>query len=85
LLARTNGRKPFVAYSQNHVVTSYEYLSNMRKNVMDKKIVKQILKNKKKEKQEKKPRNTLTTLIIVERLAKRELAKQQQANFIVIW
>jgi hypothetical protein len=24
-------------------------------------------------------------LIIVERLAKRELAKQQQANFIVIW
>ncbi len=52
---------------------------------MDKKVAKQISKNRRKEKQEKQPRNTFTTLTTIERLARRELAKQQRANFIATW
>lgn len=45
---------------------------------MDKKVIKQIFKNKRKENQEKQPRNTFTTLTIVERLATRELANNNE-------
>jgi hypothetical protein len=37
---RTNGKKSLVDYSQNHVVTSEEYLTIMQLKAMDKEVVK---------------------------------------------
>jgi hypothetical protein len=55
LPTRTNGRKQLVNYSQNHVVTSEEYLRIMQQKAMDREVVEHIRKKKKekKNKQEK--------------------------------
>lgn len=71
-------------YSQNHVVTSEEYLKLMRQKTMDKKAINQIRENWKKEKQEKQARIVFTTTIVT-RTTKRELAKQHQVRFILAW
>ncbi len=57
----------------------------MRQKKMDREVTKHIWKNKRKEKQEKQARKWLTMLIVAKKLAKRELVKQQRANFIVAW
>jgi hypothetical protein len=44
LPTRTNGKKPLVNYSQNHVATSKEYLKIMQQKAMDRAVVKQIQK-----------------------------------------
>jgi len=46
-------RKPLVDYSQSHVVTSNQYLDIMWKKAMDKTIVEEIRRGKRKEKKEK--------------------------------
>ncbi len=74
---RTNGREPLVNYSQSHVVKSKEYLRIMQQKAMDSKATKQICESRRKERQEKQARKTFTMLIIVKKLAERELVKQQ--------
>ncbi len=56
----------------------------MQQKAMDKEATKQIRENIRKEKQEKQARKWLTMLIVAKKLAKRELVKQQRANFIVV-
>jgi uncharacterized protein YdbL (DUF1318 family) len=48
LTRRTNGKEPLVDYFQSHVVTSKEYLRIMQQKAMDREVVKQIQKNKRK-------------------------------------
>jgi len=55
-----------------------ENLSIMWRKAMDKEVVEQIKKKR------KKGRKTFITLTTIERLVERELAKQQ-ANFIATW
>ncbi len=52
---------------------------------MDREVVEQIPKSKRKERQEKQVRKTFTSLIATKKLVEKELVKQQQANFIATW
>jgi hypothetical protein len=74
-------------YFQNHVVTLEEYLKIMRQKAMDREATKQIRESKRKERflKIKKSRKTLIMLIASKKLAKKELIKQQWANFIATW
>lgn len=75
---------PLVDYLQSHVMISKKNLNIIQQKVMDREAIKQIEKNKRKERQDKQAWKKFTTLIPIERLVKREFAKQQ-ANFIVAW
>ncbi len=51
-------------------------------------MAEQVRESRRKERQEKQEnhfKKTLTTLIAIKRMVERELAKQQRANFIVVW
>jgi hypothetical protein len=55
---------------------------------MDREVAEQVRESRRKERQEKQEnhfKKTLTTLIAIKRMVERELAKQQRANFIVVW
>ncbi len=80
----THGQKPWVDYSQSHVVTLEEYLKHVQQKTMDKEAINQIRENWKKERREKQVIIVFTTTIVA-RTTKRELAKQHQVRFILAW
>ncbi len=61
---QTKGKEPLVDYSQSHVITFEEYFAILKKKTMDKVVVDEAIKTKRKQKKDdrlKKVVNTLTS------------------------